>query len=172
MLFVERVKNYFLNPKVNDLLVFEATNKNVDSYEWIEKNKFLLEDHILKHGGVLLRNFNIYSVSEFNRFFQIVCPTLLDYVYRSTPKTKLEGKIYTATEYPSNRSIPLHNENTYSFSWTQKIIFYNSIVASKNGETLIADSRKIYQKLDPWITLMAHGRKSYQGERKIVVAMS
>ena len=82
---------------------------------------------------------------------QSLCPDLLDYVYRSTPRTKLGGKIYTATEYPADRIIPLHNENAYSKSWPQKIFFFSVIVASEGGETPIADSREVYKWIDPEI---------------------
>jgi len=48
----------------------------------------------------MLRDFGFNSVSHFNRAVQLLSPTLLDYVNRSTPRTKLGGKVYTATEYP------------------------------------------------------------------------
>jgi alpha-ketoglutarate-dependent taurine dioxygenase len=132
-------------------MIVEAINKNLNLLKWIEENKAIIDDNLLIHGGILLRNFNISSISEFNRVAQIVCPNLLDYVYRSTPRTKLGGKIYTATEYPADRSISLHNENAYSKSWPKKIMFFSAIVATHGGETPIADSRKIYQKIDPSI---------------------
>ena len=144
-----QVKSYFLILEENGPLVLEAKDKpDFNSFEWFKENKLLLEDNILKHGGILLRNFNIYSLSEFNRIVQILSPNLLDYVYRSTPRTKLGGKIYTATEYPADRVIPMHNENAYSKSWPHKIFFFSVIVASEGGETPIADSRNVYKKID------------------------
>jgi alpha-ketoglutarate-dependent taurine dioxygenase len=131
-----------------DLKVIESLDKNIDPLDWVEKNKSKLDKEILTHGGILLRNFNISSVSEFSRFAQFLCPNLLDYTYRSTPRTKLGNKIYTATEYPPHLEIPLHNENSYSLSWPQKIIFFSPLVAANGGETPVANSRKIYQKID------------------------
>ena len=148
MEFTDDVKSYFINPNSSEFLVLEPLKKDLCPYDWLQANKQSIEKNILKYGGLLLRNFNINSVSEFNRFVQILCPTLLDYTYRSTPRTKLGGKIYTATEYPADRSIPLHNENSYTRLWPQKIIFFSAIVASQGGETPIANSRKIYQKID------------------------
>ena len=117
------IKSWSLNSEQNGPLVLEAQGKTFDPFEWAKENKPLLENYLLKHGGILLRNFNINSVSEFNRMVQTLSPDLLDYVYRSTPRTKLGGKIYTATEYPADRVIPLHNENAYSRSWPKKIFF-------------------------------------------------
>jgi alpha-ketoglutarate-dependent taurine dioxygenase len=151
MLLDSNIKSWFLKEEGNGLLVLEAQEKTFNPFDWIKEHQALLEHCLIKHGGVLLRNFNIYSISEFNRIAQSLSPDLLDYVYRSTPRTKLGGKIYTATEYPADRVIPLHNENAYSKSWPQKIFFFSVIVASEGGETPIADSREVYKRIDPQI---------------------
>lgn len=146
------IKPCFLNPEQNGPLVLESQAKtDFNPFDWVKENKLNIENYLLQHGGIILRNFNIHSLSEFNRFVQSFSPDLLDYVYRSTPRTKLGGKIYTATEYPADRVIPLHNENAYSKSWPQKIIFFSVIVAAEGGETPIADSRSVYKKIDPEI---------------------
>lgn len=151
MLSDSLIKSYFLNLDESGPLVLEARGRDFDPFEWTKENKSHLENKLLKYGGILLRNFNINSVSEFNRMIQILSPELLDYVYRSTPRTKLGGRIYTATEYPADRVIQLHNENAYSRSWPQKIFFFSVIVASEGGETPIADSRNVYKKIDSHI---------------------
>ena len=141
------VRYYFARPETEQLLIIEP-NKRLDSFEWIKNNKNFLEECLLKYDGVLLRSFDIYSVSEFSKIAQIISPNLLDYTYRSTPRTKLGGKIYTATEYPPDRVIPLHNENSYTQSWPEKILFFSVIVAEEGGETPIASSRNVYKKID------------------------
>ena len=65
-----------------------ALQTNLNTFDWIKENKSLLEDCLIKFGGILLRNFGIYLVSEFNKAVQILCANLLDYIYRSTPRTK------------------------------------------------------------------------------------
>jgi len=147
MYFNSKVKCQFIKPDTETLLVVEPKS-NLDIFEWVKENKELLEEYLIKYDGLLLRNFGIYSVSEFNKAVQIIYPTLLDYVYRSTPRTRLGGKIYTATEYPADRAIPLHNENSYTKSWPHKIFFFSVIVASEGGETPIASSRNIYKRID------------------------
>jgi len=145
--FDSKVKCQFIQPETERLLVVEPV-ANINPFEWIKENNELLEDCLIKFDGVLLRNFGIYSVSEFNKIVQIISPNLLDYVYRSTPRTRLGGKIYTATEYPADRTIPLHNENSYAKSWPNKIFFFSEIVAAEGGETPIASSRNVYKKID------------------------
>jgi len=141
------VSCYFISPETKQLLVIEPI-ESLNSFEWVKSNKNLIEEFLIKYDGVILRNFGMYSVSEFNKIVQIISPNLLDYSYRSTPRTKLGGKIYTATEYPPDRIIPLHNENSYSQSWPEKIFFFSVIVANEGGETPIASSRNVYKKID------------------------
>ncbi|MBT5390677.1 MAG: TauD/TfdA family dioxygenase [Alphaproteobacteria bacterium] len=148
MVFDSKVRTTYIKPETEELLCIEPKDSGLDAFQWTVDNKLAIESTVQKEGGILLRNFGINSVSEFNKFVQILCPKLLDYVYRSTPRTRLGGKIYTATEYPADRSIPLHNENAYSKSWPEKIYFFSIIIADEGGETPIADSRKVYKKID------------------------
>lgn len=152
MLLESEIKSYFLMPNEQGPLVLEpATKKEINPAQWIGENIIHIDNYLREFGGILLRNFNIFSISEFNRIAQLFSPNLLEYIYRSTPRTKLGGKIYTATEYPPDKVIPLHNENSYSRSWPNKILFFSVIVASEGGETPIADSRKVYKKIDSQI---------------------
>jgi hypothetical protein len=137
------------NGSMGRILKLESLDKGLDFKTWLEQYKDSLDSVILEFGGILFRNFGIDSVSEFNKAVQVLCPNLLSYIYRSTPRTKLGGNIYTATEYPKTRSIPFHNENSYSKSWPNKIFFYSAIVAEQGGETPIANSRQVYLKIDP-----------------------
>ena len=114
------------------LLVITPNNKESDLIDWLKENKLKLETYLYRFGGILFREFGLYSVSEFNKAVQSLCPNLLDYIYRSTPRTKLGGKIYTATEYPADRVIPVHNENSYSKNWPEKIFFFSVIKFEKN----------------------------------------
>ena len=155
MLSDSNIKSWILKKEGREsssvLLILEAQEEIFHPFEWANINKPFLENYLVKYGGVLLRNFSIYSVSEFDRIVRSLCPNLLDYTYRSTPRTKLGGKIYTATEYPASRNIPLHNENSYSMSWPQKVFFFSMIVASEGGATPLADSRTIYKRISPQI---------------------
>ncbi len=115
--------------------------------EWIKDNHKNLMDKLYSYGGVLFRNANCHTTQEFNEIALAVSPNLLDYVYRSTPRTRVEGKIYTSTEYPKEQSIPLHNENAYSRNWPNIIMFFSEIVATTGGQTPIGDMRKVYERI-------------------------
>lgn len=130
----------------NGRLLVLTAQKEISPTIWLSSNRQAVEKSLLSFGGILLRDFNINSVSEFYYVAQTICPELLDYTYRSTPRTKLGEKIYTATEYPSDRFIPLHNECSYTLSWPSKIIFFCAIQPNEGGETPVADSREILKK--------------------------
>lgn len=100
-------------------------------------------------GGVLLRGFDILGEKDFEDFAKAFGQELLSYDYASTPRSNVEGKVYTSTEYPSHQVIPLHNEQAYTLSWPMRIWFCSLKVAEEGGETPIADSRQIYNLIDP-----------------------
>jgi alpha-ketoglutarate-dependent taurine dioxygenase len=138
----------FLNPEQPLPLVIKPAVDGINLVTWAASNRDAIATWILQHGGLLFRNFNIREVLQFEQFIQALSGTLLDYSYRSTPRSQVSGKIYTSTEYPANQSIPLHNEMAYSLSWPMKIWFCCLKSAQQGGETPIVDSRKIFQRLD------------------------
>lgn len=142
-------KTYILSKLGEGKIPCYTSNDNEKSiFNLIAESKQEICDQLLKYGGVLLRNFDIRAVSEFNKLAHMVSPNLLDYINRSTPRTKLGGKVYTATEYPADKYIPFHNENSYTLSWPNKILFFAVVVPDEGGETAIADSRYVYNKID------------------------
>jgi len=133
---------------LGEIPCYQASDSSADILKVMQESQKEIESQLLKFGGMIFKGFNIRSVSEFNKLANLVSPRLLDYVNRSTPRSKLGGKIYTATEYPAERKIPFHNENSYTLSWPNKILFYSAIAAEKGGETPIADSRRVFEKID------------------------
>lgn len=145
------VKAELFQPEQLLPLVIQPAVDGVNLIIWAANNREQIEAWLLRHGGILFRNFNVRAVGEFEQFIQALSGALLDYSYRSTPRSWVSGKIYTSTEYPAAQSIPLHNEMAYSLNWPMKICFFCVKVAEQGGETPIADSRKIFQRLDPKI---------------------
>jgi alpha-ketoglutarate-dependent taurine dioxygenase len=116
---------------------------------WAESNRELIDTLLLRHGGILFRNFGLRTDEEFELFMRSLTTELVDYTYRSTPRQQVSGKVYTSTEYPADQSIPMHNEMSYASSWPQKIWFFSVRTAEEGGETPIADSRRVFDRIDP-----------------------
>jgi len=145
------VQTELFQPEQSLPLVIRPAVEGINLVTWAATNRERIEAWLLHHGGILFRNFNVRSIAGFEQFIQASSGTLLDYSYRSTPRSWVSGKIYTSTEYPAAQSIPLHNEMSYSRNWPMKICFFCVKVAEQGGETPIADSRKIFQRLAPTI---------------------
>jgi len=132
-------------------LVVEANVVGVDLAEWAAGHLQDLQARLLKTGAILFRNFNVDSIDNFKKFVHLISPELLEYNERSTPRTEVSEEIYTATEYPADECITLHNESAYSANWPMKIWFYCAQPAVQGGETPIADSRKVFEQIEPKI---------------------
>lgn len=129
-------------------LVLSPKTKNIDLLDWAEKNKNLLDELLLKHGGILFRGFENFSVDDFQDFIGRVAGQTLEYHERSSPRTKVSGNIYTSTEYPPNKEIPLHNENSYQKKFPSRIFFFCETPSEIGGETPIADCRRVLGRLE------------------------
>jgi alpha-ketoglutarate-dependent taurine dioxygenase len=130
-------------------LLLEPDGGEVELVSWAASRRDYLAEMLRENGGILFRGFRLDGVAEFEQFIRALSDDVLDYTYRSTPRAEVSGKIYTSTEYPSDQSIPMHNEMSYTRSWPRKIWFFSMQVAESGGETPIADSRKVFQQLAP-----------------------
>jgi alpha-ketoglutarate-dependent taurine dioxygenase len=100
-----------------------------------------------EHGAVLLRSFDVRDAAAFRDVAAAFTPGLLDYTYRSTPRTRAEAGVYTSTEYPPDEQIPMHNENSYTTTWPAKVWFYCDKAAAAGGATPLADSRAVLRRI-------------------------
>lgn len=129
-------------------LVLQSIVEGINLVTWVGSNQELISKNLLKHGAILFRNFQVRDVAEFEKFIQTVSGDLLEYRDRSSPRSLIQGNIYTSTDYPANQTIFLHSENSYAATWPLKIFFYCVTPAIEGGETPIADTRKLYQRID------------------------
>ena len=142
------VSENFFDQGVTLPLVLEPVVEGLSLADWAASNREHLELELLRYGAILFRRFKVDGVNEFEQFMKTFAGELLEYSYRSTPRTQVSGKIYTSTEYPAHQTIPLHNEMSYTRRWPMKIGFFCMEAAELGGETPIADSRKVYERID------------------------
>lgn len=91
------------------------------------------------------------STARFQHVMDALSSEPLDYLDPSSPRRRVQDKIYTSTEYPADQWIFLHNENSYSECWPGRVFFYCETPPTSGGETPLADCRAIYRRLDPGI---------------------
>src|SRR5215510_4152336 len=100
--------------------VISPTTANLDPFAWAAKNRGSINHLLSRCGGILLRYFPITSLPDFKRLIEAISGPLIPYEYRSTPRSHIQERIYTSTEYPAEQSISLHNENAYAHTWPAK----------------------------------------------------
>jgi len=132
-------------------LLFEPAVDGLDLIAWANTNRDLIEQKLLQNGAILFRGFNLRTVEAFEEFLLVIAGPLLEYSYRSTPRTQVSGRIYTSTEYPAHQTIPLHNEMSYTRHWPMRLGFFCVTPAPEGGETPIADSRRVFNGIEPAI---------------------
>jgi alpha-ketoglutarate-dependent taurine dioxygenase len=144
-------------------LVIEARIKGLVLSTWASSRRELVEDHVLKYGAVLFRNFKVPTATELERFISSVSDQPFAYHDRWSPRSEVSGNIYSSAEYPADQTIFLHNENSYAHSWPLRIFFWCVTPAQRGGETPIADTWKILQRIEPRV------RRGFMQERVLYV---
>lgn len=129
-------------------MMYNIENQNTSPLDWSNENKEEVKAFLEKTGILLIRGFNNINENDFGSILSLLFGgELIDYTFRSTPRTELQNKIYTATEYHQTEWIPQHNENAYSNKWPSRIGFLCKIKAEKRGNTPISDSRIAYNEI-------------------------
>ena len=129
-------------------LVIQPRDNPVNLSQWAQRNRDLIEQKLLIHGGILFRGFASSSPAEFQDLISTLSGEPLPYLERSSPRHQILGNIYTSTEQPPSQRIFLHNENSYQDVWPMKIFFLCLQPAEKGGETPIADTRRVYRHIN------------------------
>jgi alpha-ketoglutarate-dependent taurine dioxygenase len=128
-------------------LLIEPQLKSVDLLDWARNNGAFIKSSLLKHGGLFFRGFGLRDEGDFHRFLEAVDADLMYYTEGATPRTKVAGKIYTSTEFPSDQSIAPHNELNYVTTWPMKIWFFCVTAPEVGGETPMVDVRRVWNRL-------------------------
>jgi alpha-ketoglutarate-dependent taurine dioxygenase len=118
---------------------------SVELSDLVAERPELIAEWLLEHGAVLFRGFAANSVERFEKFAAALALRRSEYLYRSTPRTAVGDRIFTATEYPADREIPLHNENAYQRTWPLKVGFCCVTPSHSGGATPLADMRRVTQ---------------------------
>lgn len=112
----------------------------VDRHQWIA-------GALLEHGAVLLRGFAVDTPAAFRTASEALLDQPLEYLYRSTPRTAVDTGVYTATEYPPDQVIPMHNESAYQRDWPMRVVFCCLQPALSGGETPLARTADVTRRI-------------------------
>jgi alpha-ketoglutarate-dependent taurine dioxygenase len=141
------VETSYLEPEQKLPLVVQPGVNNLNLIGWAESNREFIETELLKHGAILFRGFGLRSTDDFSRFAQTISSKLIEYGERSSPRTLIQTGVYTSTDHPADQSILLHTEQSYTLNWPMKIMFFCLQPPQQGGRTPIANTRKIFGRL-------------------------
>ncbi|MBW4698400.1 MAG: TauD/TfdA family dioxygenase [Aphanocapsa lilacina HA4352-LM1] len=131
-------------------LLVQPTDTGLSLAAWLQANRSLIEQQLRRHGGLLLRGFEVGGAGGFERCLHAAAPGgPLPYQDGSSPRSQVQGHIYTSTDYPAEAPIFLHSELSYAGCWPMKVLFYCVRPADRGGETPIADTRRVWARIDP-----------------------
>jgi alpha-ketoglutarate-dependent taurine dioxygenase len=131
--------------------VIQAQTVDLNLKVWSNENRSYLESALLKSGAILFRGFAMSRPEHLEELVSSLTPGMVNYIEGSSPRTRLTDKVYTSTEYPPEYDIAQHNELSYAHRWPSKLFFFCLTAPQTGGATPLADSRIIYQMLDPSI---------------------
>jgi alpha-ketoglutarate-dependent taurine dioxygenase len=131
--------------------VFRPTVDGIDLVAWAKQHRQQLEERLWQTGGLLFRGFAIDDPKQLSSVVAALSDRWAEYREPATPRSQVEGNIFTSTDYPAHETIYLHNENSHCESWPMKIFFLSLVAAEEGGETPIADCRRVYLALEEHI---------------------
>lgn len=117
---------------------------------WVARERETVARDLQRHGAIFFRGFGLVEHEAFERFASSVCKSLFD-ENGEHPHESVTGNVYTPIFYSPGKKLLWHNENSFNFRWPSKIMFCSVRPADEGGETPVADSRRVYQAIDPEI---------------------
>lgn len=127
-----------------------ASAVDLDLAEWARNNREMIEEDLANYGAILLRGFKVTTPEHFENFALAICPELFN-ENGEHPRKSVSGKVYTPVFYPPDKQLLWHNENSFNHRWPTRIFFCCASPARRGGETPLADSRRVYEMIDPRI---------------------
>lgn len=135
-------------PASGALLVVQA-RQSLDVVDWAARSRAFIERRLLTWGALLFRGFGLDSTERARTFAAAISDEFPPFPEESSPRSRLDGPVYTSTDYPAAYPIQFHNEHSYASEWPMKLYFACLTPASRGGETPLASSRRILRRLSP-----------------------
>lgn len=129
-------------------LVIEAT-ADTDPRSFIAGRRADLRSALTDHGALLLRGFDVAGLDGLQSVVDEFSGAALTYTEASSPRTALQGQVYSSTEHPAEEEIFLHNECSYRDSWPMVLYFYCDRAPQTLGATPLGDLRRMHDLIDP-----------------------
>ena len=129
-------------------VVVAPTMAGVDLISWAEGARALIDTLLAQHKALLFRGFLGQSADRLDAFLAATSRGgPLEYIDRTTPRSRIGAGIYTSTVYPGRYAIEQHSEGTYWHRWPCKLYFACAVPATRGGETPLSDNAAVLRRL-------------------------
>jgi len=117
---------------------------------WIHERRGALDRALVHHGALLFRGFTIASPEQFEAVASAYEPDLGSDYLGTSPRNRVSGRVFTASELPPFYPIPQHLEMSFLARPPRNLFFYaHRPNIGPGGETPLADFRAVWRDLDP-----------------------
>lgn len=128
-------------------LVIAPAIPGADVCNWVTSVREPLDAALRQAGALLFRGFDTTTIEAFARLSDVFIDVHMDYTFALTLRRPITPTIATATELPSHMVISLHGECSAQRDWPMIIMFWCDQPAATGGETPLADSRRVLDRL-------------------------
>ncbi|WP_245778325.1 TauD/TfdA family dioxygenase [Lentzea xinjiangensis] len=125
-----------------------ATESGLDLARWATEAAGTVRSWLDAHGAVLFRGFDV-DLNGFAAVLEAFAGAPSPYLERSSPRTELGDRIYTATDHPADQTIVLHCENSYQRAFPRRLVFCCLRPPATGGATTLADTRRVLGRIRP-----------------------
>jgi alpha-ketoglutarate-dependent taurine dioxygenase len=130
-------------------MIFDKEITLAEFADWYKGNGQEMRAQLHRYGALVFEGLPIASVEDFEQLTGSLSSKFRNYVDGSYPRKRLSKHVYISTEYDCNFQITQHNELSYSVKWPELLYFGCVIPPGQGGETPLADSRRILDRLNP-----------------------
>jgi hypothetical protein len=107
--------------------------------DWVRSALPEVRDQLRAEGCCLIRTAAQSAPTLAQDVLSLLSPDLMEDTLWSTPRTKVAGSTFTATEYPAAETIPPHSEMAYLRRFPRLLCFHAVERATSGGQTTVAD---------------------------------
>lgn len=130
-----------LIPKLNCL------NNLSNTVSFVEQYREELLNCLLKSGAILFRDFPIPDAQAFDTFARAFHWAPLPYIGGAAPRRQITDIVFTSNESPPSEPIPFHHEMAQVPKFPKHLMFFCEVPSKNGGETPIAYSPMIYNRI-------------------------
>ena len=118
-----------------------------DTVTFIEQHRDEILSRLLQTGAILFRGFPILDARAFDTFARAFNWLPLPYVGGAAPRSQVTEIVFTSNESPPSQPIPFHHEMAQVPKFPEHLMFFCEIPSKSGGETPIAYSPMIYERI-------------------------